>query len=120
MDRTERGSEEGVYQLAMSVEAVSADAVVTVAAVAAAAAIAAVAVAAAAAAAAAVVVAAEIVVVEIAAEQIVVESMEARLETWYGDSERPCVRESNWEVKGMGDYWGKAQGEKEKEGEIDV
>jgi hypothetical protein len=103
----------------MSAEAVSVtDAV---AAVPVAAAVVIVVVAAAAAAAAAVVVvavavaavAAEIVV-EIAAERIVAESTEARSETWYGDSECPCVGESNGEVKVMGDCWGKHKEKKKR------
>jgi hypothetical protein len=94
-----RGSEGGVYRLAMSVEAVSVDGVATAMAVAVA--VAATVVIVVTAAAAAVVVVAEIVVEMIAAEQTVVENTEARLQTWCGDSERPCVRESNWEEKGM-------------------
>lgn len=64
---------------------------------------------------------AETVVVEIAAEQIVAENTEARLETWYEGSERPCVGKRNWEAKGMGDCWGKhREKKKRREGEIDV
>ena len=87
--------------MAMSVEAVSVDAVataMTVAVAAAATVVTVVVVVVVVAAAAAV---AEIVVEMIAAEQTVVENTEARLQTWCGDSERPCVRESDWEVKGM-------------------
>jgi hypothetical protein len=99
--------------LAMSAEAVAvADAVATVPV--AAAVVIAVIVVVVAAAAAAAVAAAETVVVEIAAEQIVAENTEARSETWYGNSECPCVGESNWEVKVMGDCWGKHKKKKKR------
>jgi hypothetical protein len=114
-DRMERVTKGGVCQLAMSAEAVAADVVATVPVAAAVVIVVVVVVVVAAA-------AAEIVVVEIAAEQIVAENTEARSETWYGNSECPCVGESNWEVKDMGDCWGKHKKKKErrKGGEIDV
>lgn len=57
----------------------------------------------------------------IAAGWTVGESTEARLQTWYEDSERPCVwrKSSGGGVggKGLGDRWGETQGEKEEDGE---
>jgi hypothetical protein len=61
----------------------------------------------------------------IAAGWTVGESTEARLQTWYEDSERPCVwgKSSGGGVeggKGLRDRWGETQEEKETgRGEID-
>jgi hypothetical protein len=109
MDRTVRGPGEDGYHLAMkAVAAVAADAVAVAAAVVATTVAAGIAVAGR--------VAVTAAAAEIAAGRTVGEGTEARLETWYEDSERPCVRrdrEEGRKRKVVSIDWGRRRGEKE-------